>query len=275
MGDPRLHLYISEGVLHERDALGNVIREESDFTAKIVTPGKSSTGKIVAFAAPSAVALSLEIAINAAKTANSHRDNVEQSSVVGRTPSERWIYFGPDDQVFNCLQEAMISVAFSYQALETYCNQQLELHKSKRIKVTTGRGNKRETREMLAGDADMISTETKLTQALPQILDLPTPGGSKPIQSWSLFKQLQKDRIAIVHMVASTSNPRAPGPGQIPRTTVFNSFLTNDSLWMPRTALDLLDHFKVNDPWKSYCRTRMENESVARPQLTIGDLSTD
>lgn len=254
MADPRV-LLSAPMVYRTTDANGNVVEEIQDVDVRIITPGKTETGEVVVFTAPSAVALALDTAIVAAERVNALRSEIQVLPGPGQVSTEQWIYYGPDQIVFDCIQQAMVTVTFSYMALEAYANSTLEIHGAVPVTIKLRRrDNNRRVTKPARYFMDSTSTETKLCEIMPQLLGVESPKDKK---YWKQVKSLQNDRIRIVHMKLSTSGPRSKGVGHVPSASIFYDFLVTDALWMPRAAAEMIDYLHPGESWLAPLLKRM------------------
>lgn len=103
-----------------------------------------------------------------------------------------------NDLLFTFFENCLVSVTFSFQALEAFCN--YSISRTWRKPVEVKKGKKKETLHHEAAERS-ISTEDKLKSILPKIYDVPTPSGNA---SWERFIKLKHARWA--------DGSRAPHP---------------------------------------------------------------
>lgn len=147
-----------------------------------------------------------------------------------------------DTELFDCLQKSMVCVSYSYLALEVYCNETISEHETKPVtrQVKNRDGKKIKVTKPAKDWERECSTEEKLGVVLPQLLDIDSPKG-QPV--WEDLKVLQRARNDIVHPKAVMTNPRIRNETEIPRASVFLSFLRENSRQYPRIAVHMILYF--------------------------------
>jgi hypothetical protein len=199
----------------------------------LTTVTQNSRGDFVGFITPSATALALGIAIDAARKAEEAKPKVPY--VPGPGP-QGTVFSVPAEQsssLFDFFQHCMVSVTFSYQALETFCNHTISrnLHAPMKIK-------RRKSEELLGREETerTLSTEEKLKTIVPRLLNVPTPSG-KAI--WEKFIALRRARDATIHLKSFDQYPL----GVTNKETLFFQLLNHDPIEFPETAITLIRYF--------------------------------
>jgi hypothetical protein len=138
----------------------------------------------------------------------------------------------------------MVCVSFSYIALEVYCNEELSINENNLIDhEVRGRDGRKKVKKPAKHWEERASTEDKLGLILPQHMDTFTPKGTKV---WEDFRALQKARNDIIHPKSIVTNPRVRSLGDVPRASVFYTFLSDDILKYPRSAVRMILHFATH-----------------------------
>jgi hypothetical protein len=88
----------------------------------LTTVTKNEKGEPVGFITPSATALALNIAITAAKKAQEVKPNVPYEKCPGPDGTVLTVPTEKSSALFDFFEQSMISVTFSFQALEAFCN---------------------------------------------------------------------------------------------------------------------------------------------------------
>ncbi len=130
----------------------------------------------------------------------------------------------------------MVSAAFSFNALEAFCN--YAISRTWRQPVDVKRKKTRET--LHHEDAERaLSTEEKLKSVLPKIYNVPTPAGKS---IWERFIRLMRARDACVHIKYRDQYPMS----KVDEESLFYQFLSNDPLEFPRSATAMIEYFFAN-----------------------------
>lgn len=197
---------------------------------------KDSKGNEFGFPAPSTVALSMNVAIRAARKAMRLQKTLKYKTVVSPDGPLQFIEATSETSFFDYLESCMTSVVFSYQALETFCNYYIA------AKITNTYEIERRGEWIALEMEDLsrsASTEQKLSEILPDILNATSPKGTAV---WEAFKELKKARDSTVHLKTTDVHYG----GQETDTGVsplFSTFLRTDAIVFPRTVLRVIEHF--------------------------------
>jgi len=206
------------------------------------TPGRDAKGRNVGFITPSAIALALDLAIKGAGRARELQAQLDQSEVV--TP------FGPGTSIthestpflYDYLQQCMTVLAFSFQALEAFCNETI----SAKVSGTFPLERRKVITHVTADELErQATTEEKLGTILPKLLGVATPKGSRV---WNDFVDLKRTRDATIHIKSHDSNPKVTQPSDLDDATLFHRFLHADVAQWARAAVAMLDYFAAADP---------------------------
>lgn len=201
---------------------------------------QTDTGENVGFTLPSSTAMAINVAMNAGAQANKLKkmlvfDNVVTPNGAGKSVSNR-----VNSVLYDFFEQCMVSVTFSYQALEVFSNHTIARELKKAMTV------KRRKKRILLSPEDLerqLSTEEKLSVVLPEIRNLPTPKGKQP---WESFKKLKYARDATIHLKSKDQQV-------VDRESLFFVFLSQDPESFPRAAVEMIRYFtSTNEPrWLS------------------------
>ncbi len=128
----------------------------------------------------------------------------------------------------------MVSVTFSFQTLEAFCNYSISRTWRKPVEV-----KRRKTEEILHHESAEreLSTEEKLKSVLPKIYDVSTPAGKSV---WDRFVKLKRARDSCVHIKYHDQYPLG---AEIDQESLFFQFLDNDPLFFPNAAKEMITYF--------------------------------
>ena len=155
---------------------------------------KMDNGAVLGFTLPSASAMALDIAAQSALSAIKSLRSFAWHDVL--TPDGPGFSIANKDtpELFDFFQQCMVVSAFSFQALEVFCNQ--SIGRSVKEPIVVKRRGKRVS--LTAEELErQLSTNEKLSQVLPGVFDIPTPKGKK---AWEPFKELQESRDSAIHL---------------------------------------------------------------------------
>lgn len=194
---------------------------------------KDSKGNYIGFITPSPPALALSIAANGAKRAKGLRESLALKHAV--TPyGSGWSVANENIvHLFDYFEQCMVTVTFSFQALETFCNDVIANNLSGTFELQ--RSNK-----LLHVSSDelqkLASTEEKLASVVPTILGLESPKGNKV---WQRFKELKDVRDSTIHLKSSETYSQ----GNIDHESLFYQFFRLKVEEFPRVALEMISCF--------------------------------
>ena len=131
----------------------------------------------------------------------------------------------------------MISVTFSFQALEVFANHTISRNLKESIEV------KRRKKKVLLAPREIesqLSTDEKLATVLPKILNLPTPKGK---QVWQEYKMLKDTRDATIHLKSYDLKSTNEDENEL----LFFQFLNIDPLRYPKAAEAMVRYFQKDN----------------------------
>jgi len=211
----------------------------------------------LSFITPSAAALCLNIAIEAAKRSEAIKPSLSFCPMV--TPDGKKGMQVTHDSVGNLYQffeQSMTSVIMSFQAIEVFANSIIGRKAPNNILIKRKRGDKNVT----PGEAEReLSTEEKLGQVLPKILAVSSPRGNR---AWQAFKMLKQARDATVHLKSHDVYTR----NNIDRESLFFYYLNYDARQSPVAAIKVMSHFypKVLPRWLSHAKDLVDHDFRSR-----------
>jgi hypothetical protein len=189
----------------------------------LISVAKHRKHNYLSFATPSAAALCLNLAMDAAARSEAIRPRLSLSPAL--TPEgETGFSVRPESlsDLYYFFEQSMISVTMSFQAIEVFAN------------AVIGR---RATKDIVAERE--LSTEEKIGQALPAIIGVPSPRGNRV---WQSFKTLKVGRDATVHLKSHDVYTRS----NIDRESLFFYYLNHDVRKFPAAAIKVISHFWPN-----------------------------
>jgi len=136
--------------------------------------------------------------------------------------------------LFDFFEESMLTTIFSYQALESFCNESINRNSPSDIELK--RYGKRRTIPANKLERELSTTE-KLTKVLPGVFDVKSPKGGK---LWEPYRKLQKARNASMHM--KTYDQYA-----LSEETLYIQFLSGEFRAFPEAAANLRAHFYADE----------------------------
>lgn len=199
----------------------------------LTTVTKTSKGEYIGFKTPNVPAMALNIASQAASRAGQKRSQFTYQEGPSPWGTSKTISPRDDGLLFGFFEDCMVSVTFSFNALEAFCNYSISRTWRKPVDVKRKKG--RETLHHEEAER-ALSTEDKLKGTLPKIYDVPTPAG-KAI--WDRFLRLKTARDACVHIKYRDQYPMS----QVDQESLFFQFLSNDPLEFPRCALAVMEYY--------------------------------
>lgn len=138
--------------------------------------------------------MALNVAINGSTKALELRSEIVFDDVA--TPDGRGKSVSEDNlaSLYAFFEQCMIAITFSFQALETFANQQIGTKLQGKIRLK----RKKETKEYGSEEIErLFSTDEKLGKVLPQLLKIPTLQGT---EIWNKFIELKVFRDSCIHL---------------------------------------------------------------------------
>jgi hypothetical protein len=198
---------------------------------------QNSEGELIGFITPSPAALALNIAIQSAKRATKVKETLKFRKSSTPHGEGKSVLDESTPALFDYFESCMISVTFSVQALEVFCNTvivdnlkgTLPIKENKKIKNL----NPKEIQERKS-----IPLPNKLNDILPRILSIPSPKDNSD-ELWKELSNLLHTRNATIHMKSSD----AFNGSQIDKETLFYEFFRNDPVSYSQCALRIIQYF--------------------------------
>jgi len=202
--------------------------KKGDVLYVISTMHEPSQGQ-VNFITPSPVALALNIAIRAAKDANSAKEAIQWKEEGGAG----WADTAYLSSLYAYFEHSMIAATFAFQSLEAFANQVIEQSLKGKMKLKRG---KREVQWDAAEMERGASTEEKYGTVLPTLGKMPSPKGTKV---WQNFARLREVRDGTIHLKQLNQYVSQAED----KETVYYHFLNTDPLDYPRWAIAMIRTF--------------------------------
>jgi len=219
---------------------GDVYKAGSLVTLNTVTEvGKR---QVLSFTTPSPPALALSIAIRAVHRAKELRKRLvfaekAESYPIFHDKPELQQVITSDAALYDFFEECMVTVVFSFQALETFSNTII----AEKLKHIYHLKRRKKVLKLSAEDLQREALiEEKLGAILPKILSTKTPRGEKV---WQDFKDLKAARDTTIHMKAL----EAYSGVNIDKETFFYKLLNVEAKEFPRAAIGMMAFFFKDD----------------------------
>lgn len=225
-------------------------------------------GELLSFIDFSAAALALNIAIAADQRAAALRTHVTPEAFETETGIYRTI---PDDKLsgfYDFIEQSMIAILFSYQALEAFSNLMIQdkLGETGTYTVTRTIGK---VKHKLAWQAPVLerkcSTEEKVTEIVPTMLGMKFPRGNKVGQD---FDKLKKVRDDVTHLKYHDQRGAAKAGLGGDSASVFFRMVSGDYDEIPRTAVTVLDYFTKPTGTPRWLRYPLSAYGISATEMT-------
>lgn len=202
-------------------------------TTTTTNPKKQPVG----FVTPSAVALALSVAMRVSVEAESLGSKLQFEEVLTPTGKGKSVKNQDLGLLYDYFEHCMIAVTFSFQALETYCNQVVADELKNDFSLQRRDGIKFFTPAELERE---VSTEEKLSVVLPSLLKVGTPKGKKV---WQDFVILKRARDSTIHLKSYDQYPNTPPTNVVDEGNLFFQFLNKKPKDFPKSAIHLIKYF--------------------------------
>lgn len=216
----------------------------------VVNIGMAHRGGFASFPQPSASAMALNIASQAAERAMHLQPQISFDEVPKGFGEQRLVTVTADTLpiLFDYFEQCMLASTFSFQALEAYCNIVIDSHVRDTYPWPDGRPERKgQMQAMTSGELEFyVSTKDKLKTLLPKLLDMKSP---KDKVVWQAFKRLQRLRNDTVHINGANQTTRSE-QGEIPETTLFMGFINATVTDWPKDAVNMINYFdRRSEQW--------------------------
>lgn len=185
-GDWRMHLVArvhgDQGQYRDNDIIRHVVA------------ATDKSGLTHSYAAPSFVALALNVSEQAAQSAESLRLKVPWQPMKADGAPAVGVATEGIPPLFDFFEQCMISAVFAYQAVETFCNGVIGRELQGTMKVRRGRKSRELAPDQIARQ---LTTQDKLVMVLPKIRSVESPEGTSKLRR---FERLGAIRDATVHL---------------------------------------------------------------------------
>jgi len=199
---------------------------------------RNSENQLVGFVTPSATASALSIAMKASIQAKELYEKLVFDDVItpdGKGISVNFRNVGP---LFDYFEYCMITVTFSFQALETFCNRTI----ADKVEGTYNLQRRDGTKKTVAAIEleREASTEEKLATVLPAILSMKTPKGKRV---WQNFLKVKRARDSTIHLKSIDQYHHQYSTKDSGRDTLFYQFLNNEPTDFPKASIEMIKYF--------------------------------
>lgn len=210
------------------------------------TAARNPRGQLIGFTAPSAVAMALNIAMRTELQARELHDKIRFVDTVTPWGSGRGLHADDEAILFDYFEQCMIVAVFSFQALESYCNQTIADKLKGTFPIERGRRRNAKVIPMTATEIErQVSTEEKLGVVLPGVLKIASPRGKKV---WQNFVTLKGARDSTIHLKALDQYRRVERVEDLDIGSLFDRFLHDDLSAIPKSAVAMIYYFaRVTD----------------------------
>lgn len=204
----------------------------------------------LSFITPHPSALSFNIAFEYAKEAKKLQSQLAKITVVSPGGPSQAIQMPNIPFLYDYFEQAMIVVTFSFQAIESFVNNEM-VHKSI-SDIRVKRKNKWQTFTPIEAERT-LSTEEKVATVLPEILKVPTPKGKAP---WEGFKKLKAARDATIHIKNKDIHQLSESDN------LFFNFLIDNPVLYPQYAFNVVNWFYKNTEQPRWLRLLAKRENI-------------
>jgi hypothetical protein len=205
-----------------------------------VTSTRGTGDRPIGFVTPSSTALALSIAINASFQSAKLFKQIAFENVLTPEGPGRSVGHKNALPLFDYFELCMITVTFSFQALETFCNWVI----ADRIQGTLTICRNKVDETLTVDELERkLSTGEKLHLVLPKLFGIISPKGRKV---WLNFKKLKHARDSIVHLKSSDQYPNRSVLGAVDKDSLYFVFLNNKMTFFPKAAIAMIQHFFVD-----------------------------
>lgn len=198
---------------------------------------QTPTGEYLGFLTPCATAMAFSIALSASEKAQSLSEALTYDSVL--TPHGRGKSISNEriSHLFDFFEQCMITVTFSFQALEVFANHTISRELREPMEVKRGKNKLLLTPSELERQ---LSTDEKLASVLPKIRKVPTPKGK---QVWEKFKVLKDTRDATIHLKSRDLKSDSKSE----KEHLFFQFLNVRPMQFPKAAEEMVRYFEQDN----------------------------
>lgn len=214
---------------------------------------RNSRGKLIGFARPRAATLALSVAINSAHQAASLHKGLEFESTVTPYGSGQDVAHSSTSNLFDYFQHCMVSVTFSYQAIESFCNEIVSEKVTGTFPLAPKKQKKKIRHYSAAELQGEVSVERKLRSVLPQLFGVPSPENE---QMWTGFSALQRVRNTLIHLKSNDEYKQ-----KVDKESLFFEFFRTEPFQYPHAATCILEYFKDHcqgTEWIENARRQLE-----------------
>jgi len=225
----------------------------------ISTLTRTKEGELIGFVRPRPAALAMNIAIQNAKQASRLRQTLAISPSVTPHGMGNHVHVNNTPHLYDFFEGCMVSVTFSHQALEIFCNEVITAYVKTTIPIMSNKKIKHFNKSQLQ---DNLSLKMKIGTVLPKIFSISSPEELKDKKIWNQYIELERVRNSTIHFnsVDDTAGTN------IDRESLFFEFFKTDVKNYPIFSLDVIDFFKphfknqANEKWVEKARQILNRE---------------
>lgn len=185
------------------------------------------------------VAIALDVAMTAAEQADVSRSLIKYDAKRMGAATDRMVTLDSTEALLTYVQQGMVAVTFSVQALEMFCNDVIDRQVTECYQwPPQAVGSSRcLTAASLQRQASLTD---KLADIVPALLGIRAP--EKGVRLWSDFQRLIKLRNRVVHPKGHDQRFSRSSGRRIDDSSMWHAMLNSDVPTMPRTTVSML-HF--------------------------------
>ncbi len=222
---------------------------------RLMSVAKHKKHNYLSFVTPSGPALCLNIAIGAAALGQAIRPRLLLTPMVMHDGKRGFqVKDESVSDLYYFFEQSIISVTMSFQAIEVFANAIIGRRSTQSVVVKRKAGV---VKNLTPAEAEReLSTEEKIGQVLPNLLNVSSPRGNR---AWQAFRTLKDARDATVHLKSSDIYTR----NNIDRESLFFYYLNNDARAFPGAAIKVISHFFPKDlpRWLSHAKEVADRDS--------------
>jgi hypothetical protein len=206
----------------------------------LVTSTRGTGNQPVGFITPSSTALALSIAMSASLQSANIFKQITFDNILTPEGSGKSVGYKNAPPLFDFFESCMITITFSFQALETFCNWVI----ADQIKGNMVICRNKVDETFTVGELERkLSTGDKIHLVLPSVYRVTSPKGKKV---WVNYKKLKEARDSIVHLKSFDQYPNRSVVGQVDQDSLYFVFLNNKMTFFPKAAIAIIQHFYPN-----------------------------
>lgn len=200
---------------------------------------RTAQGDLIGFIRPRPPAMAMDIAIKAALLANTLRQTLVLTPTVTPHGMGKDVHLNNIPLLFDYFENCMISVTFSIQALDIFCNEIIAAYVKGTIPIKQNNKIKNLNKKQLQ---ENLSLKMKIGTVLPKIFSISSPEDLQGKEIWNQYIELDRVRNTTIHLNSITEHSGT----DIDKESLFFEFFKTDAKNYPKYTLDIIDYFKPN-----------------------------